>query len=308
MQIKNAILGLLSYKSMTGYDIKKLIQDSYFMHWSGNNNQIYKALVELMKDGFVTAEVEIQEKSPAKKIYTITEEGRTELLDWAKSEPEPLELKKAFLIQLAWADILSSEELNKLLGAYENEVRLQLIMNKEKIKRGGAYKARTEREKFLWSMIDENILSSYQNELDWIKKLRSKLPAYQESEVNKKMNYKISVKENLKYLEVLSAEEKIGSEEAALELVGLCGENDINLLVIHGSCLKDDFFKLKTGIAGAVLQKLVNYQIKAAIIIPDIEGLSARFKELALEANKGKQYCFAKNIAEAEAWFLRNSK
>ena len=122
------------------------------------------------------------------------------------------------------------------------------------------------------------------------------------------MNYKISVKENLKYLEVLSAEEKIGSEETALELVGLCGENDINLLMIHGSCLKDDFFKLKTGIAGAVLQKLVNYQIKAAIIIPDIEGLSARFKELALEANKGKQYCFAKNIAEAEAWFLRNSK
>jgi DNA-binding PadR family transcriptional regulator len=55
MLINNAILGLLSYRPMTGYEIKKIIQDSSYMHWSGNNNQIYKALLELAEDGFVTA-------------------------------------------------------------------------------------------------------------------------------------------------------------------------------------------------------------------------------------------------------------
>jgi DNA-binding PadR family transcriptional regulator len=304
MLINNAILGLLSYRPMTGYEIKKIIQDSSYMHWSGNNNQIYKALLELAEDGFVTGELELQEKSPAKKIYTITEEGRNELKDWTKSEPEALDFKKAFLIQLAWSDVLSGEELIKLLGDYENEVRLQLIMNREKIKRGSTIKARTEREEFLWRMIDDNILSSYQNELDWIRRVRTELPEHEERE-EAKMNYRITENGAYRYLELLSSAEKIGTEQAALDLVSLCGENEVNLLVLHGSSLHEDFFKLKTGVAGAVLQKLLNYYIRTAIILPEQEGLGIRFKELISEANKGSQYCFPKSLQEAEAWFMR---
>ncbi|MCG1013246.1 PadR family transcriptional regulator [Tepidanaerobacter sp. GT38] len=72
MSISLAILGLLSYKPMSGYDLKKIIQDSSFMYWSGNNNQIYKALSELRDKGFVTNEVIHQDGAPTKKIYKIT--------------------------------------------------------------------------------------------------------------------------------------------------------------------------------------------------------------------------------------------
>ena len=44
MIIDYAILGLLSWKPLTGYDVKRVMQDSPFLYWSGNNNQIYKAL------------------------------------------------------------------------------------------------------------------------------------------------------------------------------------------------------------------------------------------------------------------------
>ncbi len=47
MQIDYAILGLLSWKPLTGYDVKRVMQDSPFLYWSGNNNQIYKALTKL---------------------------------------------------------------------------------------------------------------------------------------------------------------------------------------------------------------------------------------------------------------------
>ena len=57
VSIKHAILGILSFKPLTGYDIKKIIQESSFMYWSGNNNQVYKALLELHDKGFVTNEV-----------------------------------------------------------------------------------------------------------------------------------------------------------------------------------------------------------------------------------------------------------
>ena len=182
MNINYALLGMLSYRPMTGYDLKKIIQDSSFMHWSGNNNQIYKALVELLNDGYVTSETKFQESSPSKKIYTITKEGTDELKEWAGSKPEPAELKKSFLVQLAWADLLGNVELEKLLAEYENEIGLQLIMNREKIRRGRVLAFRTEREALLWRMIDENIVSTYQCELEWIRNARAQLALFQQNE------------------------------------------------------------------------------------------------------------------------------
>ncbi len=186
MTINHAILGILSYQPMTGYDLKKIIQDSTFMHWSGNNNQIYKALVSLLENGFVTNEIRHQEGSPSKKIYTITGKGLDELEEWIASTPAPVEFKKSFLIQMAWADLLGNDELHEVLEKYENEIKLQLIMNREKIRRGIGFAARTEREAFLWKMIDESILSSYQNELEWIRKVRRQLSEYGSKEVKEK--------------------------------------------------------------------------------------------------------------------------
>jgi len=305
MNINHAILGILSYQPMTGYDLKKIIQDSTFMHWSGNNNQIYKALVELLEDGFVTIEVKYQESSPSKKIYTITEEGMNALKEWTASTPEPVEFKKSFLIQLAWADLLSNDELHEMLAKYENEIKLQLIMNREKIRRGNGFTSRTKREAFLWKMIDENILSSYQSELGWIQNVRKQLLEYGSSEVKRKMNYKLVENENTKYIEVFSCETPVKTEQDALELVALCGENDTNLLMIHYKALSEDFFKLKTGVAGAILQKFINYSVKTAIIIPDQSEFGPRFRELVSEANKGNQYRIFANCMEAEKWFLK---
>lgn len=50
-----------------GYDLKKIIQDSVFMHWSTNNKQIYKAFIELLDKGLATNVVKHQESSPTKQ-------------------------------------------------------------------------------------------------------------------------------------------------------------------------------------------------------------------------------------------------
>jgi DNA-binding PadR family transcriptional regulator len=51
-------------------------------------------LVELLAEGFVTNEIQHQESSPSKKIYTITKEGLEELKEWVLSSPELPEWKK----------------------------------------------------------------------------------------------------------------------------------------------------------------------------------------------------------------------
>ncbi len=175
MSIKHAILGVLSWKPTTGYDLKKFFEDSSAMYWSGNNNQIYKALVQLLDEGLVTNEIQHQDNAPTKKIYTITGKGLNELKQWVISTPEAPEFRKTFLVQLSWADLLTEEELSEALANYENEVKMQLLIHEEKKRRSKEAPSRSSREVLLWDMISENVISSYRNELNWIENLRQQL-------------------------------------------------------------------------------------------------------------------------------------
>jgi len=175
VSIKFAILGILSWKASTGYELKKFFEESSILYWSGNNNQIYKALSQMLDEKLVRSEVVHQDNSPSKKVYTITDEGLKELKEWILSAPEVPEFKKPFLVQLAWSDMLSDQELNELLTKYENELKTQLIMEQEKIRRGINSPDRSPREKFIWEMISKNIISTYNNELDWVRETRRRL-------------------------------------------------------------------------------------------------------------------------------------
>ncbi len=301
MSINHAILGILSCKPLTGYDLKKIIQESPFMYWSGNNNQIYKSLVELLEEGFVTNEVYHQENSPSKKIYTITKEGITELKEWVLSSTEPPELKKQFLVQLAFADQLLPEELNTLLSGYENQIRMQILMQKEKLRRGTFSPGRSPREVYLWDMIHENIITSYESELTWLEKLRKGIGNMKREETAK-MNYTVSQKNDKKYLTIISAETPINSEQDALDIISICFEKETNLLLLHGEVLTDDFFKLRTGLAGAFMQKFVNYRIRVAVLLPEAFKITGRFKELVAESKNGRAFRVFTESSEAETW------
>lgn len=175
MSINYAILGYLSWKPFTGYDLKKIFEESTAMYWSGNNNQIYKALLQLQTEGLVTNETVHQEGAPSKKVYTITEKGIEGLKCWVKTAPVSPEFKKAFLVQFAWSDLLNDQELLELLDQYEYEVRMQLLMHQEKVKRGQEAPGRTGRETALWNLISDNLVSSYNAELEWIGKVRKEI-------------------------------------------------------------------------------------------------------------------------------------
>lgn len=178
MNIKFAILGFLSWKSLSGYDLKKIFAESQSLYWSGNNNQIYKSLVQLHQEGLVESEIQLQENNPARKLYTITASGRYTLREWLTSQPEPPHLRNTFLIQLAWADQLNDNELDRLLISYEEELKMQLLIHTERERRGLLNPARTDREKLLWQMIAQNWSAVYENELSWVKQLRCELREY----------------------------------------------------------------------------------------------------------------------------------
>ena len=175
MTIKYVVLGYLSWKPMTGYDIKKIIADSETLPWSASNNQIYHALVQLHNDEWVTKSIEDQIGAPNRHEYTITEEGKLALRNWAGSEPEPPQTKKPFLNQLMWADCLDAKELDELLEAYFDAVGERLFFLRVQADEKPNMPERTTRENYLWDMIYQNWIAQYEVELDWIRQIRQGL-------------------------------------------------------------------------------------------------------------------------------------
>ncbi len=193
--IESAILGLLSMRPMTGYDLKKMMAGSNILYWSGNNNQVYTSLIKLHQKEWITQEVELRADGPTRKIYSISKKGKEELKNILLSEPESPQLIHPFLIQLAWADQLDQDELSALLTKYEEEMQAQVsmlqIMAKQKnIAPSGKIRdsyinptlARTPREAIIWNMIQDNWIAFYQHELKWVKDLRIALDHIEEGE------------------------------------------------------------------------------------------------------------------------------
>ena len=171
MSIKHVILGFLSETPLTGYDLKKKFSDSEIFHWSGNNNQIYRTLVELHNEMLVTIEVQYQESKPPRKIYTITDAGLAALRQWMVSPPEMPQFRNPLLMQLTWADQLEPETLRKMLAAYEDDVHEHVLIMREQARRNrlnphnGAFGDR----------IAEHWIAFYELELDWVRELREQI-------------------------------------------------------------------------------------------------------------------------------------
>ncbi|MDZ4905247.1 DUF4180 domain-containing protein [Clostridium perfringens] len=114
------------------------------------------------------------------------------------------------------------------------------------------------------------------------------------------MNYNIVEKIN-RYIEVKSP---ITCEADALDIIGLCISNDIQLLILRSEAITEEFINLKSGLAGMVLQKFMNYNIKVSAIIEDKNIINDRFAELIYELNKGNNFRVFNNIDDAESWIL----
>lgn len=67
---------------------------------------------------------------------------------------------------------------------------------------------------------------------------------------------------------VVSGSEILVSDvQSALDLMATVRyETDYDRIVIHKALLSEGFFDLKTRLAGEILQKFINYQLKAAVV------------------------------------------
>ena len=87
-----------------------------------------------------------------------------------------------------------------------------------------------------------------------------------------------------------------------LDLIGACLEHDADGLLLQHGALPTTFFDLSSGVAGELLQKLANYGIRMAAVIPDPILHSASFQSFVREANRSASVRFLPTAEEARAW------
>jgi PadR family transcriptional regulator AphA len=115
-----AILGLLTFGEMSGYDVMKLAERSIGHFWTPAKSHVYAELRRIASLGYATAHRVEQERRPDKTLYSITESGRAALRGWlAEPEVVPDQLKSTFTMKVFFGDLVPRE----LLVAQIKEVR-----------------------------------------------------------------------------------------------------------------------------------------------------------------------------------------
>jgi hypothetical protein len=92
----------------------------------------------------------------------------------------------------------------------------------------------------------------------------------------------------------------IASEADVLDIIGELYGTGADTVVIPVARLSPDFFRLSTGLAGAMLQKFTNYQLKVAIVgdISAYTAKSAPLRDFVRESNRGAHIRFLASEAD----------
>jgi len=77
---------------------------------------------------------------------------------------------------------------------------------------------------------------------------------------------------------------------------------ELDGLILSEADLGPEVFRLSSGLAGELFQKLVNYRIQTALVLPDFAAHGERFAELASEHARHPGVRFVHTEDEARRW------
>ena len=109
------------------------------------------------------------------------------------------------------------------------------------------------------------------------------------------------IKQNGVDLAVVSSADLILTDpQSALDLaMSVRYETGAERIVLNKEAVCEDFFILSTGLAGEILQKFINYHIKAAIYGDFSRYTSKPLRDFIYESNQGKDFFFVETREEA---------
>jgi DNA-binding PadR family transcriptional regulator len=105
-----AILGLLSVRSWTTYELAKQVRRSLNWFWPRAERKLYDEPKHLVADGLATASRQFTGRRP-RTVYEITDEGRAALRQWLDQGSAPPSTEFEAMLKVFFADAGSLEQL-----------------------------------------------------------------------------------------------------------------------------------------------------------------------------------------------------
>ncbi|MEZ2336132.1 DUF4180 domain-containing protein [Mucilaginibacter sp. RCC_168] len=99
--------------------------------------------------------------------------------------------------------------------------------------------------------------------------------------------------------EIISDIIEINNAQDALDILANCAYQDARRIVMYQENITDSFFDLKTTLAGDILQKFSNYNVKLAIVGDFSKYSSQSLRDFIYESNKAGRISFVATKDEA---------
>lgn len=169
MSLEYSILGFLSYQPFSGYDLKKVFDQSIRHFWYADQSQIYRTLARLTAQNWAEVEVVEQTTRPDRKVYHITAAGREEFNRWLRGPMPMQEPHSAPLIQVFFSGQMSDAEI--LAKFEEATIIFRTVLERyDQVPQQIAEYIRmvdSPREAFFWLQTLELGIKTMQAQLEW---------------------------------------------------------------------------------------------------------------------------------------------
>lgn len=141
------LLALLAEKPSHGYELKQAFDDRFGAVWPPiNAGQIYNTLAALERDNLITGKDVPQRGAPSRRVYELTDEGRSAFDSWVREPSASPKLKEDIIVKLVLAYVAGTvdpmilidrqrreyfkvvRELNDLAASHDGDPSTQVLI------------------------------------------------------------------------------------------------------------------------------------------------------------------------------------
>jgi DNA-binding PadR family transcriptional regulator len=171
LSLKHALLGLLSYEPMTGYELKQFFDSSIEHFWNAELSQIYPTLKSLEDADYVVKHVQVQDTRPNRKVYEITDAGREEFLRWMRTATPPADLRDAFLVKVFLGTEVPVEDMlllmHRQMEEHQKAIAFAETVLRPRINHAVGHEKFTTKHALYWTLTLEMSLAYRRAYVEW---------------------------------------------------------------------------------------------------------------------------------------------
>lgn len=163
------ILGFLSGRNMSGYDLQQLSKKISRYYWSDCNAQVYNTLKNLELKKLVSSNIDETSGARNRRVYSITPKGLEFYKNWLETPIKCQVYRDELLLKLANAQHLPKEILQQHLKNEHLQIEIQLNELKD-VQEHIATDHKNQGDQVYLLAVYDYVKSNLETKLVWIKK------------------------------------------------------------------------------------------------------------------------------------------